>query len=511
MYNSGRKIIINSEKLETRVALLNNNRLEEYQMERKHKVNVVGSVFLGRIANIQTSLKAVFVDIGLGKNAFMHFADMLPATYDEVNLKTSKRPERRIRPDDIPELFPVNSMLFVQITKGAIGTKGPRATTNIAIAGRYFVLLPYSYHLGISRRIDDHKERSRLKKIMLSLDLPKGMGGICRTVAEGRKSIYFKREVNMLMEQWRTAEKIKKEKNRVCVVYQEPSLIEKSMRDFLAEDISEVVIDSSNDYAYIKDFIARVVNKRAAAKIKLYRSPTPIFEKYHVEEKLSAILDRQVSLPSGGYICIDETEALISIDINTGSSTRSGGKNDELILQTNTEASEEIARQLRLRNIGGLVVIDYIDMMNPRHNDIILKLMRRLLKNDRAKSKILPISSLGLMQMTRQREQQSLLDRNYDPCPYCKGTGKVKSPLSISVEIQRMIKEVLKRRTHTKNLSVRVIMNPTILNRLKNEDEEFLEELESKYGKDLSFRADPELHVEEFKIIDPETGRELFK
>ncbi|HJO96094.1 MAG TPA: Rne/Rng family ribonuclease [Victivallales bacterium] len=511
MYNSGRKIIINSEKLETRVALLNNNRLEEYQMERKNKDNIVGSVFLGRIANIQTSLKAVFVDIGLGgKNAFMHFSDMLPATYDEINLKKTKKSERRIRPDDIPELFPVNSMLFVQVTKGSIGTKGPRVTTNIAIPGRYFVLLPYSYHLGISRRIDDYKERNRLKKIMLSLPLPKGMGGICRTVAEGRKSLYFKREINMLLEEWRKAENIKKKSDKVCLVYQEPSLVEKSMRDFLEEDISEVIIDSTSDYTYIKDFIAKIVNKRTAAKIKLYRNPTPIFEKYNVEEKISVIFDRQVSLPSGGYICIDETEALISIDINTGS-TKGEGKNDEVILQTNTEASEEIARQLRLRNIGGLVVIDYIDMMNPRHNDIILKLMRKLLKNDRAKSKILPISSLGLMQMTRQREQQSLLDRIYDPCPYCKGSGKVKSPMSISVEIQRMIKEVLKRRTRSKDLSVRVIMNPTILTRLKNDDEQFLEELENKYGKDLSFRADPTLHIEEFQIIDPETGKELFK
>lgn len=506
-----RKIIINSEKLETRVALLSGGSLEEYQVERKNNVNIIDSIFLGRVVNIQLSLEAVFVDIGLEKNAFMHFSDMIPATYDQTDLRGSEEavPHKFVKLEDIPNKFPVGSTLFVQVTKGPIGTKGPRVTSNITIPGRFLVMLPFSDHIGISRKIEDRKERERLKKILLKLPVPKGMGLICRTNAEGKKGIFFKLEFNMLLEKWNIAEKARKESTRPRMVYQEPSLIEKSIRDFLTEDLSEVVVDDHNEFNYLKDFINRMAGKGLSDKIKLHAKATPVFEYYNVEDKIARIFERKVQLPSGGYICIDETEALIAIDINTGH-TRGSGSNAELILETNLEAADEIARQLKLRNIGGQVVIDFIDMASPMHNDVVLKRMRKLLKNDKAKTHVLPISSFGLMQMTRQRDQQSLLDRVYDPCPYCKGTGKVKSPLSISVEIQRQIKEVLKRKSYDKNLSVRVVMNPTVLARLKNDDQCFLRELEDKYGKDLSFRADPMLHIEEFKVIDPTTGESFF-
>jgi len=335
------------------------------------------------------------------------------------------------------------------------------------------------------------------------------MGLICRTNAEEKKAIFFKREFNMLLEKWNAAENARKESNRPRMLYQEPSLLEKSIRDFLTEDISEVVVDDPKEFTFLKDFINKAAGKGLSDKIKLHSKATPIFEYYKVEEKLAKILDRKVSLPSGGSICIDETEALIAIDVNTGS-TRGSGSNSELILETNLEAADEVARQLRLRNIGGLVVIDFIDMASQIHNDVVLKRMRKNLKNDKAKTFVLPISQFGLMQMTRQRDQQSLIDRVYDPCPYCKGTGKVKSPLSTSVEIQRNLKEVLKRKSYDKNLSLRVVMNPTVLARLKNEDSGFLVELEDKYGKNLSFRAEPSLHIEEFKIIDPATGESFF-
>lgn len=506
-----RKIIINSEKLETRVALLNGPSLEEYQVERKNKVNIVDSIFLGKIVNIQTSLEAVFIDIGLDQNAFMHFSDMIPATYDQANLRggDENAPHKFVRLQDIPIKFPVGSTLFVQVTKGPIGTKGPRVTSNIAIPGRFLVMLPFSDHVGISRKIEDQKERERLRKIILKLDMPKGMGLICRTNAEDKKVISFKREFNMLLDKWEAAEKARRESTKPRMVYQEPSLLEKSIRDLLTEDISEVVVDDRNEFEYLKNFINKAAGPGLADKIKLHAKATPIFEYYNVEDKIAHIFERKVQLPSGGYICIDETEALIAIDVNTGS-TRGARSNSKLILETNIEAADEVARQLRLRNIGGQVIIDFIDMESPQHNEVILKRVRKLLKSDKAKTHVLPISEFGLMQMTRQRDQESLLDRIYDPCPYCKGTGKVKSPLSTSVEIQRQIKEVLKRKTYDKNLSVRVVMNPTVLARLKNDDQCFLRELEERYGKDLSFRADPALHIEEFKVIDPVTGESFF-
>jgi Rne/Rng family ribonuclease len=505
-----RVIVINSENQETRVALLNNNCLEEYQVERKKSENIVGSVFLGKVMNIQHSLQAVFVDIGLPKNAFMHFSDMIPASYEETNIraKEGKSYASRINLDDIPKLFPVGSTLFVQVIKGPIGTKGPRATTNISMPGRYLVLLPYSDHLGISKRIEDSKERKRLREIMSNLDIPTGMGCICRTVGEGRKSIFFKRDVNMLMEYWNKVEKAKKISKTPRLVYKELSLLEQSMRDFLTEDIDEVIIDDQNDYTYIKDFMSRLVTQKMVKRIKLYQKASPIFEYYDVNDKVDRIFERQVSLPSGGYICIDETEALIAVDVNTGSSKSNGNMND-LILTTNLEAADELARQLRLRNIGGLLVIDFIDMSNYKDNDKVLRRMRKQLKNDRAKTRVLPISYLGLMQMTRQRDQQSLLDKVYDPCPYCSGKGKVKSSLTTSVEIQRLLKKVLKRKQWDKELEVRVVMNPSVLARLKNDDAIFLNELEEKYGRCLSFRGDPTIHIEEFGIIDAKTNKDL--
>jgi Rne/Rng family ribonuclease len=505
-----RIIVINSENQETRVALLNNNCLEEYQVERDHSENIVGSVFLGKVVNIQHSLRAVFVDIGLAKNAFMHFSDMIPASYEETNIRTKeeKSNAQRINLSDIPKLFPVGATLFVQITKGPIGTKGPRATTNISIPGRYLVLMPYSDHVGISKRIEDSRERKRLRGIMSGLNIAEGMGCICRTVGEGRKSVFFKRDINMLMEYWNKVEKAKKISRKPRVVYKELSLLEKSMRDFLTENIDEVIIDDPSDFSYIKDFMSKLAPQKMINRIKLYQKATPIFEYYDVKDKVARIFERQVSLPSGGYICIDETEALIAVDVNTGSS-KSNGNMEDIILITNLEAADELARQLRLRNIGGLLVIDFIDMSNYKDNDKVLKRMRKQLKNDRAKTRVLPISHLGLMQMTRQRDQQSLLDKVYDPCPYCNGKGKVKSPLTTSVEIQRLLKEILKRKQWDKELEVRVIMNPVVMARLKNDDAAFLSELEDKYGRCLSFRGDTLAHIEEFRIIDAKTEKDL--
>jgi Rne/Rng family ribonuclease len=506
---SDRTIVINSEKLETRVAFINNGQLEEYQVERGAKKSISGSIYWGRIDSIQKSLNAAFVDIGTGKNAFMHFYDMLPATYEETNIKSNAK-NKKVTIEDIPDLFPVGSYLPVQVTKGPIGTKGPRVTSNISLPGRYLVLLPYSEHVGISKRIQDRKERERLKNILMKLDLPPGMGCICRTVGEGRKSIYFQRDLKMLLKFWKDLEEKGKKSRGPACIYKEMSLLERSMRDFLTEDIGYVVIDDKGAFDYIRDFISKAINKNLASRIKLYQKAAPIFEYYNVKDQINKILDRKVSLPSGGYICVDETEALIAIDVNTGS-TKSKTQVEETLLNTNLEAAEEVARQLRLRDIGGLVVIDFIDMRVPQNNDRVLKLVRKLMRNDRAKTKILPISQLGLMQMTRQREQESLVDRIYVPCPYCNGSGRVKSAISISVEIQRVLKEILKRKTWDKSLEVRVIMHPAVFARIKNEDDSFLQEIEQRYGRDLSFRSDTTMHIERFKVIDPSTEEDLLE
>lgn len=543
---SAKQLIVNCEKLETRVALLKNGRLEHYEIEREEdRANSIsGSVFLGQIGNLEPALQAAFVNIGEEKNAFLHYWDMIPASYDkadgvtpetraknnvEQNQKQSfsnrirnvfqaekncqikeletKRRRKKITVKDIPSLFPQKSKLLVQVTKGPIGTKGARVTTNLSIPGRYLVLLPYASHIGLSKKIEDKAERTRLKKILRELEVPEGMGLICRTVGEGRKSIHFKRDLDMLLDVWHQVEEQLKDPRPPKCVYQEPSLIQRTVRDFLTDDIDEIIVDNKESFKYLQAQLNKLVGRTVGRKVTLYSKPRPVFEVYGVKSQVRKIFDREVQLPSGGYICIDETEALVAIDINSGKS-RKGKDQNETTLTTNLEAAEEIARQLRVRNIGGLVVIDFIDMRSSKDRDKVVRHMRRLVKEDRAKSKILPISKLGLMEMTRQREHQSLQDTVYEPCPYCHGRGRVKTAYSMSVEIQRRLQQVLKQRRYGENRAVRIIMNPTVLNRLKTEDDGLFLELEDKYGKDLTFRGDPEIHTEDFKLIDPETNRE---
>ena len=558
-----KQIIINCEELETRFALLKNARLEEYEIERASDDILPGSIYLGKIVRLEPSLEAAFVDIGAEKNAFLHYKDMLPATHDIVDnikkidkesgkesgkenveedpaaaAKNGKKKRflsgfsekirnflggdrsRRLRDlemaihrgkitaADIPKMFPAGSELLVQVTKGAIGTKGARVTTNLTIPGRYLVLLPYSDHIGLSSKIDENKERDRLRRILQELDIPDGMGLICRTVGEGRKALFFKRDLDMLLSIWHKVETAIQTPRAPMIVYQEPTLLERTVRDFLTDEIDEIVIDSKKSYDFLKDAFHQFVGSDFDMKVIFYNKAEPIFSHYKIHEQAANIFQRVVQLPSGGYICIDETEALVAIDINSGKNRASRDQADT-ILKTNLEAAEEIARQMRLRNIGGQLVIDFIDMRSSQDRETVNKAMRKFVSDDRAKTRILPLSKFGLMEMTRQREHESIQDVVYDPCPYCNGTGRVKSALSMSVEIQRRLKEILKRRNSPKKMDIRVIMNPAILARLKNEDAELLRNLEAEYGKDLSFRADPTIHIEEFKLVDPESGREF--
>lgn len=535
----GRKIIINSERLETRVALLHDGRLEEYQIERADEKSIVGSIYLGRIVNLEPSLQAAFVDIGLEKNAFLHYWDMIPASYDKVeslkppedgkdvkkkklagclkklfsagkkpNIMQQLREKTRsadISTKDIPDLFPVGSKIIVQVTKGPIGTKGPRVSTNLSIPGRYLVFLPNSDHIGLSKKIDDRKERSRLRKIISELEMPEGMGLICRTVGEGRKAAFFQRDLEMLLDRWQVAEEKLANPKAPSLLYSEPNLLERTVRDFLTEDIDEIIVDTESAYDYLRGTLERFFPNEGAKMVSAYAKAKPVLEYFGIEKQVADIFNRQVRLPGGGYICVDETEALIAIDINTGGG-HTGKNQDETILATNLEAADEIARQLRLRNIGGLVVIDFIDMRPAKDRETVLRRMRKLVRDDRAKTKVMPISRLGLMEMTRQREYESLSDQVYDPCPYCQGRGRVKSFLTMSVEIQRRLHEILQRNRHEKDFSLRVIVHPSVLARLKNRDSNLLIETEERYGSQLSFRGDPTMHLEKFRLVDPETG-----
>jgi len=516
---SNKEIIINAEPLETRVAVMENNQLEELSVERTTEERLVGSIFKARVKNLENGLKAAFVDIGSEKNGFLHYWDILPAALDssiEAVDRGAKRrePQKRITQRDIPNLYPSGSEIVVQVTKGAIGTKGPRLTTSISLPGRYLVLMPFSDQSGISRKIDDDRERQRLRKILRSLSIPDGMGVIIRTVGEGLKQRYFVRDLHLLLTAWRQVEENIKTKPAPSCVYQEPDLVERTVRDFLTEDISKIVVDNEKQAERMRDMIGQI-SRRSRNKVKLYADPEPIFEKTGVEKQIEQAFRRQVWLKCGGYIVIDETEALISIDVNTGRH-KPGRDQEQTILQTNMEAAAESCRQLRLRNIGGLVVVDFIDMKNRKHQHQVFQRMREGVRRDRAKTHILPISTLGLLEMTRQRQTESVISATFEDCPYCKGRGMVKSALSMSVEIQRKISEVLRRHRPERfdpenppDIQLCVYVHPDVLQRLRSQDEHLLIELEKKFYGKLSFRADATFHLEQFKTVNLKTNEEL--
>jgi len=508
-----KEVVINAESLETRVAVLEEGRLEEFNIERTTEERLVGSIFKGKVRNLEDGLKAAFVDIGFEKNAFLHYWDIVPSTFDsgvEIVEREGKRREKpKITQKDIPRLYPPSSEIIVQVTKGPIGTKGPRVTTNLVLPGRYLVLLPNSDQSGISRKIEKPEERQRLKRILRKLSIPEGMGVIMRTVGEDQQERYFVRDMALLLEEWaQIQERIKKQPPATCV-FQEPDLIERTVRDFLTEDVERIVVDNAKAYERMRDMMLKIKAKRAADKVKLYNEAQPIFDRFNITRQLENAFSRQVHLKSGGYLVVDETEALVAIDVNTG--RHKGGKDQETsILKVNLESADEIARQLRLRNMGGLIVLDFIDMKSRRDQQQVYQRMKDGLRRDKAKTHILPISQLGLMEMTRQRHSESVNAAVYDDCPYCKGRGKVKSALTMSVEIQRKLSEILKKRSRDESdFQLRIVVHPTILDRLRTEDEKHLIEIEKRYFGKLSFRADPALHAEQFKIVNVATNQEL--
>jgi ribonuclease G len=507
-----KEVLINAETLETRVAVSEEGKLEEFTIERTTEERLVGSIFKGKVRNLEDGLKAAFVDIGFEKNAFLHYWDIVPSNFDSgveiVEREGRRRDKPKITQKDIPRVYPPGSEIIVQVTKGPIGTKGPRVTTNIVLPGRYLVLLPNSDQSGISRKIENQQERQRLKRILRGLSIPDGMGVIMRTVGEGQQTRYFVRDLALLLEEWnQIQERIKHQPPASCV-FQEPDLIERTVRDFLTEDVERIVVDSQRAYDRMREMISKI-STRSADKVKLYSEPQPNFDRFGITRQLENTFSRQVHLKSGGYIVVDETEALVAIDVNTG--RHKGGKDQEsAILKVNLEAAEEIARQLRLRNMGGLIVLDFIDMKHPRDRQQVYQRMKEGLRRDRAKTHVLPISQLGLMEMTRQRHSESVSAAVYDDCPYCKGRGRVKSALTMSVEIQRKLGEILKKRARDESdFQLRIVVHPTILERLRTEDEKHLIEMEKRYFGKLSFRADPGLHAEQFKIVNVTSGEEL--
>ena len=515
-----REIIVNVERLETRVAVMENGRLEEFMVEHPEAERLVGSVFKGRVQNLENDLQAAFVDIGLKKNAFLHYWDMTPDADalldDDVDEQRPKgRKSNRLSDSEIAKHFPPGSEIIVQVTKGPISTKGPRVVANLSIPGHYLVMMPGAKDShgntlrGVSKKIGDAKERQRLKKILDRLPLPENVGLVVRTVGAGASARAFARDLRNLVTIWNEMQANTKNLRTPCCIFQEPDLLERVVRDWLTEDVDSIVIDDEESYERMRDITGKI-SRRAKGRIRRYDGDANIFEHYGLERQLADAFARQVPLKSGGYLVIDETEALIAVDVNTGH-YKGNGSQEDAILEVNLEAVEEVARQLRLRNIGGLVVLDLIDMKSRKHQREVYRALKEALKRDRARTNVLEISELGLLEMSRQRQDRSILSKLTSTCPYCQGHGIVKSPLAISIEIQRHLTSLLRKAQSDKRpFEPKIVIAPQVMQRLRTEDSDILAKLQKDFETRLTFVSELHRHPESFSILDAATGQVLY-
>ncbi len=493
------EIIINVLFDEVRVALLEGGQLVEFYIERKKEASLVGNIYKGQVGKVLPGMQSAFVDIGLEKAAFLHVADIKTEIEDFANLIETEEERieftKRRGKQDIPvnELVQEGQNILVQVSKDPIGTKGARVTSYITLPGRYLVLMPTIEHIGISRRIVNAEERERLKSIVEEIK-PKGYGLIVRTASENASREELQKDLDFRLKFMGTIQRRKEEKFAPCLLYSDLDLIFRSVRDLLHQNVERLVIDSKDDYENIKDFVKNFFPK-LLHKIEFYNEKEPIFDAFGIELEVSEGLDRKVWLKSGGYIIIDQTEAMTIIDVNTGKFV---GKEDleETILKTNLEAVKEVAYQIRLRNLGGIIIIDFIDMESSENRERLYSAFLEAMKKDRARNTIFNISELGLIQMTRKRIRESLGRTLCVSCPYCEGRGFVKSPKTISYEILRK----LKKESFHKGLKIIVSAHPLVAELLSDEQRRWLEEFEVTYGVELIVKVNSKVHQENYEI-----------
>ncbi|HEY3197459.1 MAG TPA: Rne/Rng family ribonuclease [Nitrospirales bacterium] len=498
------EIIINVAPEETRVAVLDRKILTDLYIDRVKERDFVGNVYKGKIVKVLPGLQAAFVDIGQEKAAFMHVSDLTgdagKLDFDDPLVEIEdKVPEvakaKRGSSKPIEELLEEGQELMVQVTKGPIGTKGARVTAYISLPGRYLVFMPNVDHIGISRRIEKDEERARLKQLMHKLRKP-GQGYIVRTVSEGVSDEELRSDVEFLQASW---EEILEKKRRLkppALLHSDLDLVFRTVRDHFTKDVQRLWIDSKQDYDAIREFVGRYLPE-LLNHIVLYTKDEPIFDYFDLETEISKAMARKVWLKSGGHIVIDHTEAMTVIDVNTG---RFVGKRDleDTIVRTNLEAVKEIAYQLKLRSIGGIIIIDFIDMERERNRDKVFQALTDALAHDKARARILRVSDLGLVEMSRERVREDLYRALSEPCHYCEGRGYTKDPMTVCYELFRDIRRV----GPTQDEKLLMIgAHPNVASVLTDEESHAVAELERECRVKMVIKPDPTLHIEQYDIV----------
>lgn len=548
-----KQILVNSSPYETRVAVLENGQINQLLIEREEDKNVVGNIYKGVVKRVLPGMQAAFLELGLSRTAFLYVDDVVEDPIgsdvdyldddedggsddegegsggegaDEGGRETEGNREadsdrgergrgrggysrghrdsrrgrsprgRRARRDvTISDVLKEGQELLVQVAKAPIGTKGARLTTHLSLPGRNLVLMPTFNHVGISRKIESDRERRRLRDLFSKRIGPRDVGFIIRTVAQGKQAAELKADIDYLVRLWGKIKADAKRKKAPAVIHEDLSLGLRSVRDFLMDDVDSFVIDDPEEHENVSEFIGQFM-PRLKSRVKLFKGPSPIFEHYGIEAELSRALGKKVWLKSGGYLLIDQSEALTAIDVNTGRYVGSRSL-EETIYKTNLEAVKEIAYQLRLRNVGGIIIIDLIDMESHDNREKVFRALQNALSEDRARTNILKISELGLVEMTRKRTHEDLVRYLTEECSFCEGRGYHKSRRTMCFQIFRDIEK----ESTDKIGSVVVFASQEVVNYMTKEERIALEQLQKKIGKDIIVKPDPKFHIEEYEVF----------
>ncbi len=516
-----KEILVNVEFNAKRVAIVEDGHLEEYYVERLSDRQLVGSIFKGRVSSIVPGIGAAFIDLGLEKNGFLYVTDVVgqggldteDALYDEApapngDVKAVVTPppppqkgghgHRRDKHEPVPQIQDVlkrDQEVLVQVVKEPFGTKGARLTCQISLAGRFVVFMPHHPHVGISKRIDDRKERERIRQIIKGIQLPKDTGLIVRTAAWGADDKVLERDIRFLIHQWRLIQRRCTSRRAPTLVHEEYGLVLRLVRDVLTENFERIAINDREEFRRVERFMKAAV-PNLHSKLQFYQGEQSLFQEAGVQKEIDRIYEPRAMLKSGGHIVIEQTEALVAIDVNTGKFT--GTKNlEETAFKTNCDAAREISKQIRLRDLGGIIIIDFIDMELPEHRRSVLKILEDSLKRDRAKTSVLNLSQLGLVEMTRQRMRKSLESASSQQCPYCHGKGIVRSKETVAAEALQKLQAFLKT---VEKEHVEVTASPDVIEVLGRDDRKLIHQMEGLSRNRVSLVGDPHVHVEEFKL-----------
>ncbi len=503
-----KEYVINVNPFETRIAQLEDKRMTEITIERDEERSVVGNIYKGRVDSIVPGIQAAFIDIGLERNGFLYVGDVAAAEgtgdFDIEGGSSPKRRSRKAKRAPIETILKKGQSIMVQVQKDTLGSKGVRLTNYVTLPGRYVVLMPTVSQIGVSRKIEDRKERERLKSTLKSFRRNKKYGLIIRTAGENKPKDEILADLRYLNSLWDKIKRKMEGGKKVVLLREELSPILKKVRDTFTEDIDRVTIDDPAEYNKILDFLEHFA-PQLRERCRLHAAKRPVFDKMGIDDEIRKALDRKVFLKSGGHICIDQTEALIAVDVNTGKFT--GKKNlEDTVFKTNIEAAQEIARQMRLRDLGGIIVCDFIDMELMSNRKKLLKECQMAVRDDPSKVTVSDVGDLGLVEMTRKRVKHNLVRALSQSCPYCEGSGVVRSVTTMTFDTMRALQKLF---CKTKEKKVILKVHPDVARRLEFENKSMLDEIAQRFQREINVEADPSFHIHDTKVISARTRNEI--